>query len=253
VRLAIIDCGTNTFNMLIVDTKSDGSYTRVHNTRIPVKLGENAINKGFIAPAPFERGINALVTFNLLIKEHEVEKVLALATSAIRDASNCEEFVNAAKTRGGIDIEVIDGDREAELIYLGNREAVDLGNTVSLIMDIGGGSTEYILATKDEILWKRSFNLGAARLLERFEPSDPITEREETEIRGFLGQQLQPVFDAVKKYPPKELIGSSGAFDSVIEMINGELNGEPLINSKTGYEIEPAKYRRISTLVKINH
>jgi exopolyphosphatase / guanosine-5'-triphosphate,3'-diphosphate pyrophosphatase len=250
VRLAIIDCGTNTFHILIVDTKSKGKYSRVHNTRVPVKLGERGIHKGFIAEAPFERGINALITFQLLIREYRVEKVLAFATSAIRDASNGKEFVSAAKLRAGLEINVIDGDREAELIYLGNREALDLRKTPSLIMDIGGGSTEYILASEKGMLWKQSFNLGAARLLEKFKPSDPITRNESDKINAYLTESLAPVFQAVRQFSPAELIGSSGAFDSVVEMINGELNGEPLVYNKTGYDVSLDEYNVISEMVK---
>jgi exopolyphosphatase/guanosine-5'-triphosphate,3'-diphosphate pyrophosphatase len=250
VRLAIIDCGTNTFNILIVDAEPGSKYTRVYNTRIPVKLGENGINKGFIAPAPFERGIDALVTYQLIAREYEVDKIIAFATSAIRDAANRKEFMEAAKSRAGIGINVIDGNREAELIYKGTREAVPYGNHTSLIMDIGGGSTEYILANKNKMEWKQSFNLGAARLLEKFNPSSPITSQEIKNIFDYLHENLQPVINAVKSFPPVELIGSSGAFDSVVEMINGELGGEPLTFSKTGYTVKLDDYRKISELVK---
>jgi len=250
VRLAIIDCGTNTFHLLIVDAQQGGKYRRIYNTRVSVKLGESTINKGYIADEAFERGINALLTFNLLIKEYKVEKVLALATSAIRDAANRREFVEAALNRAGIGITVIDGNREAELIYLGSIEALSLNQDISMIMDIGGGSTEYILADKQRIYWKHSFNLGAARLLEKFGPSSPINQNEVKMINEYLKQNLNPVFEAIKRFPPVELVGSSGAFDSVVEMINGELEGEPLIYNKTGYEINLDLYHRISTLTK---
>jgi exopolyphosphatase/guanosine-5'-triphosphate,3'-diphosphate pyrophosphatase len=250
VRLAIIDCGTNTFNILIVDAEAGGKYSRVYNTRIPVKLGEKGINKGFIAPEPFERGIDALVTYQLIAREYEVDKVIAFATSAIRDAANRKEFVEAAKGRAGIGINVIDGNREAELIYKGTREAIPFGDHTSLIMDIGGGSTEYILANKNKIEWKQSFNLGAARLLEKFNPSNPITPGEIKNIFDYLSENLQPVIQAVKDFPPVELVGSSGAFDSVVEMTNGELGGEPLTFNKTGYSVSLDNYRKISELVK---
>ena len=93
MRIAVIDCGTNTFNLLIVDTISNGKYRRVHNTRISVKLGESGINKGFIAPAAFERGLDALISFGIIVKKHNVEKVLTLATSAIRDAANARSVI----------------------------------------------------------------------------------------------------------------------------------------------------------------
>jgi exopolyphosphatase/guanosine-5'-triphosphate,3'-diphosphate pyrophosphatase len=232
-----------------VDTTETGKCEKIFSTRIPVKLGEGAINKGFIADAPFQRGMDALKNFSQEIKNHQVEHVMAFATSAIRDAANGKEFAGRIKDELKIELSIIDGNREAELIYLGNREAIQMSDSVSLIMDIGGGSTEFILANKDEIFWKQSFNLGAARLLERFAPSNPITPEEIAEIKKYLKENLSPLFEMRKKYNPVELIGSSGAFDSVVEMIHGELGGEPLIDSKTGYEINIGEYQRISRLV----
>jgi exopolyphosphatase/guanosine-5'-triphosphate,3'-diphosphate pyrophosphatase len=250
MRLAIIDCGTNTFNLLVIELLSNKQYTRIFNTRIPVKLGEGAINKGFIAEAPFNRGLDAIKTFKEEIKRCGVNKTLAFATSAIRDASNGVQFVQQVKQELDVNISVIDGDREAELIYFGVKEAVPLNDSTSLIIDIGGGSTEFILASRSQILWKQSFNLGAARLREKFSPSDPVTQAEITNIYTYLGQQLQPLMASIKQFPAVELIGSSGAFDSIVEMINGEMNGEPLTDKKTAYTIHLPDYFTISSLVR---
>jgi exopolyphosphatase/guanosine-5'-triphosphate,3'-diphosphate pyrophosphatase len=250
MRLAVIDCGTNTFNLIIIELSGEKKYSKVYKTRIPVKLGEGAINEGFIADASFNRGVEAIRVFSETIKEHSVNKTLAFATSAIRDATNGKEFTEKIKSAFGIDITVIDGNREAELIYFGIREAVKLSHDVSLIIDIGGGSTEFIIASQQELFWKQSFRLGAARLLERFKPSDPITASEIQSMNDYLTQELADLFEAVKKFQPKELIGSSGAFDSLVEMIHGEMGGEPLEDFKTEYEIDLTKYKHITELVK---
>src|ERR1700741_3642240 len=157
MRLAVIDCGTNTFNLLIVEFDNQKKYSKIFNTRIAVKLGQGSINKGFIGEEPFKRGIEAIVTLNNEITKYKVSKILAFATSAIRDASNGKEFVDEIKRQTQIDVEIIDGDREAELIYLGKKEAATLSDSVSLIMDIGGGSNEFILANNKGMLWKQSF------------------------------------------------------------------------------------------------
>jgi exopolyphosphatase / guanosine-5'-triphosphate,3'-diphosphate pyrophosphatase len=250
MKLAVIDCGTNTFNLIVIELREYKQYTKLFHTRIPVKLGEAAINEGFIAEAPFKRGIDAIIAFREEIKKFGEVRVLAVATSAIRDASNGEKFVKEINVLLNTNVQVIDGDREAELIYLGVKEAVKLHGNVSLIMDIGGGSTEFLLASNDKIFWKQSFKIGAARLLERFKHSDPITEKEEQEINDYLKEQLAPLFEAAKKFAPLELVGSSGAFESFIEMINGELNGEPFTGSKTEYGLNKDDYKRISQLVK---
>lgn len=249
MRIAVIDCGTNTFNVLVVDVEN-GSYKKVFNTRSAVKLGESAINKGFIAETPFQRGIDALIQFKVMIDELKVEQVLAFATSAIRDAVNGKEFVKMAKERAGLELKVIDGNEEAMLIYAGCKEAVSLLNGVSLIMDIGGGSTEFILADRERIHWKKSFNLGASRLLQRFNPSDPIKNEEVKELFAYLDVESTDLKKAIAEFPPIELIGTSGAFDSIIEMIHGEFGGEEFIESKTCYEVEHELLKRISEKVK---
>jgi exopolyphosphatase/guanosine-5'-triphosphate,3'-diphosphate pyrophosphatase len=219
MRIAIIDLGTNTFNLLIADLQKDKSYKRVFKTKIAVKLGEGGINNNYIEPIPFKRGIKALKKHKKTIEEYGVERIVAFATSAIRSASNGKDFVQKAKEKAGLEIHVISGDREAELIYHGIKQAVKLNDATSLIIDIGGGSTEFIIANKDQIFWKHSFLLGAARLLERIHPSDPMTDFEATTLENYLLEELEPLFKAVKKYPITEMIGSSGSFDSLAEMI----------------------------------
>jgi exopolyphosphatase/guanosine-5'-triphosphate,3'-diphosphate pyrophosphatase len=218
-RIAIIDLGTNTFNLLIVEVKSDKTYSQLFQTKISVKLGEGGINKGFIAPVPFQRGIDAINIYKTIITDYQVEKTIAIATSAIRDAANGNEFKAKIKEETDIEIKIISGEEEAELIYMGVREATKMSTDKSLIIDIGGGSTELIIADASEIFWKQSFLLGAARLLERIKPSDPITESEIQKLVDYLQQELKPLFEAIKKYPVTEIIGSSGSFDSLAEMI----------------------------------
>ncbi|MGZ4048571.1 MAG: Ppx/GppA phosphatase family protein [Bacteroidia bacterium] len=234
-RIAVIDLGTNTFNLLIVEVNPDKSYRQLFQTKISVKLAEGGINKGFIAPVPFQRGIDALIIHNQTIEKYKAERVLAFATSAIRGASNGIDFVKKAKEEIGVDIRVISGDKEAELIYYGVRSAVKMDEQTSLIIDIGGGSTEFIIGNKEKIIWKQSFLLGAARLLEMFAPGDPISEKEIKTIEEYLHQELQPLFEAVKKYPITELVGSSGSFDSLAEMVAHRFYTPEILNNKTEY------------------
>jgi exopolyphosphatase/guanosine-5'-triphosphate,3'-diphosphate pyrophosphatase len=187
---AVIDLGTNTFNLLIAERLPNCTFRKIFNTKIAVKLGQGTINSGYIADAPFQRGINALKQYQQYILDHNVEHTYAFATSAIRSASNGNEFVMQAKKIAGITITVIDGNEEADLIYHGNRMAVNMTNDISLIMDIGGGSTEFILANKETVFWKHSYLLGAARLLEKFKLSDPITNHETVDFKDYLKHEL---------------------------------------------------------------
>ena len=191
MRIAVIDLGTNTFNLFIAEINSDKSYTNLYQTKLSVKLGEGGIDKGFIAPVPFQRGIDTINIYKETISKYNVEKVFAYATSAIRTASNGKEFIDKVKEETGYEVEIISGDKEAELIYYGVRSAVVLTDSLSLIIDIGGGSTEFIIANKEKIYWKQSFLLGASRLLEKFKPSDPITDKELQQIINYFKIQLQ--------------------------------------------------------------
>ena len=253
MRIAVIDLGTNTFNLLIAEINPDKSYTNLYQTKLSVKLGEEGINKGFIAPASFQRGINALKIYKETISNYNVEKVFTFATSAIRTATNGIEFTEKVKQETGFEVEIITGDKEAELIYYGVCEAVNLGEELSLIIDIGGGSTEFIIANKDKIFWKQSFLLGASRLLEKFKPSDPITDIEIQQLTDYLNSHLQPLYEAVKLFPITELIGSSGSFDSLAEMIAHRFYTPEILKDKTEYTFNLSDYKVIyENVIKSN-
>jgi exopolyphosphatase / guanosine-5'-triphosphate,3'-diphosphate pyrophosphatase len=248
MRIAIIDCGTNTFNLLVVEFRND-TFTRIHTTKVAVKLGEGGINSGVIQDVPFKRGLEAMVKFKNELYKLGVEQIHAFATSAIRDAENGKDFKEKVLKHSGIDLKIIEGSKEAELIYKGNRLAMEFGDTPSLIMDIGGGSTEFIIGNKEHIFWKKSYQLGAARLLEKFIPSDPILPKEIAEIYKYLDDELMDLKVAIEKYRPVELIGSSGAFDSVVEMVEAQLDGEQFVKERTEYEVDLKNYYIISGMV----
>lgn len=251
MKFAVIDLGTNTFNLLIVEKSPSLSvFNTVFSTKISVKLGEKAINLGYIADAPFQRGIQALISFKNDITHYKVDSVFAFATSAIRSASNGNDFVKEAFAKTQIKITVIDGNEEAELIYYGSKMAVNMTTDVSLIMDIGGGSTEFILANKQTIFWKHSFLLGAARIFQKFNMSNPMTDLEELKIKNYLKNELKTLLIAVKTHKPIELIGSSGAFDSVVDLIAEQCNTPHISNVQTEYDVDLINYKVMSDIIK---
>ena len=250
MRFAVIDLGTNTFNLLIAESSSVTTFKKLFNTKIPVKLGDLSINAGYISEAAFQRGLKAMQDYEHYLKEYNVEKTLAFATSAIRSASNGQNFVDQAQELTGIPILIIDGNEEAEFIYYGNRMAVAMSTDISLIMDIGGGSTEFILANNETVFWKESYLLGAARLLDKIKPSDPITDDEIVTFNAYLKQELASLFEATARHRPTELIGSSGAFDSVVDIIAGKFDTQALDDDTTEYKIDLVKYSDISNVIK---
>ena len=232
MRIAIIDLGTNTFNLLICDKKGDNQKT-IFKNKIAVKLGEGGIDKGIIAHAAYQRGIKAIEDHLKSIKEYDVDKVRAFATSAIRSTKNGADFVSEVFEKLALKIEVIDGDNEAELIYQGVRKAIPFDLDYKLIMDIGGGSTEFIIANVEGVHYKKSYQLGVSRLKELFKPKDPITEEEIQMIEHHLKSEIKDLLDYIKTIPCKKLIGSSGSFDTLVKMIQFKFNKIELKNNKS--------------------
>jgi exopolyphosphatase/guanosine-5'-triphosphate,3'-diphosphate pyrophosphatase len=212
-RIAILDLGTNTFHLLIADIKEEGKPLIVCKETIAVKLGEGGISEGTISREAFERGIKAIATFKERIDQYQVTEVKSAATSAIRSASNGADFIEKIKSETGLDLEIIDGDREAELIYHGVRAAVNLENA-SLVVDIGGGSVEFIICDKNQIFWKKSYPIGAARMMARFHHTDPILEAEVAQLNTYLDNTLKDLRNQVERYQPDLMIGSAGAFET---------------------------------------
>jgi exopolyphosphatase/guanosine-5'-triphosphate,3'-diphosphate pyrophosphatase len=240
--LAVIDCGTNTFNLLILEIKNAKVDKKLLSTRESVKLGQGSLNGGLIADAAIERAINAFSIFNQHINKYKVEKVLAYATSAIREASNGKDFILKVNQLFNIKVEVIDGLKEADFIFLGVKKAVNLGEQTSLIMDIGGGSVEFILSKNKEIIWKKSFKIGAARILEMYQPSNPIKEQEIISINHFFKAELFELFEAMKEHKASELIGSSGAFESFIDLLADKNLANAIEETITEYSINLQHY-----------
>ena len=222
--------GTNTFHLLIVELPEarHAQPVTLLRTKVGVRLGEGGISQGRIAEEPYARALHTLAGFKEEMELHEVTDVRATATSAMRVTSNGPELVQDIFAQTGIQVEVIGGDREAELICAGVRRAVPLGVAPHLIMDIGGGSVEFIVADESRIFWKQSFEIGAQRLLDQFfpDPSGVFPPEAIAAERAYLRDTLAPLAAAVAKFRPVGLVGASGSFDSLADMHLGELRAE---------------------------
>ena len=215
--LAIIDCGTNTFHLMLAQAGPEGAHI-FHAEKTTVKIGAGGIEKKIITEDAAKRATDCLRDYAGKIKKAGVSEVLAFATSAFRNAGNGVALRDHIEQQTGISISIIPGDQEAGLIADGVRYAMDIGEDPVLIMDIGGGSVEFIIATDENILWKQSFEIGAQRLLDRFYTSDPIPEQEVIHLQLYLADVLSPLRDALDKWAPEVLIGASGTFDTLSVM-----------------------------------
>ncbi|SEB16749.1 Ppx/GppA phosphatase family protein [Pedobacter hartonius] len=248
MKAAVIDLGTNTFHLIIAEISSKG-VTLIYKTNVPVRLGEGRINDHVIIPEAFERGIATLKDFRNEIDRHEVAVVRAIATSAIRSAANGADFVSSAADRAGIAIEVISGEDEAAFIFQGVK-ATGIIRTTSLIMDIGGGSTEFIICNAEGYLWKKSYNIGAARLMQAYFHSDPISTRDQLSIRQRLTKELPDLLQACVIYKPEVLIGSAGAFETFAAMLLEDID----IKSISSASLDAEDYKRLAAkLVGSSH
>lgn len=245
-KLAIIDLGTNTFHLLIANIDEREDFSIEEKFKEPVKLGEGGINKKEIVPAAFNRGIKALKKFRKLIDSKRADEVRAYATSAIRSASNRDEFVKAAREKAGIAIKVINGNEEAALIYDGVMNGVMLPpNDDTLIVDIGGGSVEFIVCREGKAQLLRSLPIGAARMLEHIAPADPMTKKDIEIAKEFLLSHLEGLIEELTEFNIRFMVGSSGSFETLGAMIanvNGDLLSSQKLNS---YRFDPGEFRGI--------
>ena len=216
-RVAIIDCGTNTFNLLVKE-KVEGKWKTLFNTKLPVKLGAGGFSENVLMPNRMARGIDALYSYKNVIDSLDVKDVRVFATSAVREASNGNEFVAKVKKHLNFDMEVISGDREAELIFEGVVQTTEEIKEDYLIMDIGGGSTEFIFVRDQKPLWRKSYLLGVSRLHGMLNPASRINQDDVHRLRAHLNNELQDLISFLKENPVRVLVGSSGSFDTLFDM-----------------------------------
>ncbi len=245
-RFAVIDIGTNTCNLLIANILPNGSFETVYDRKLPVKLGRGGINKEILQPEAIERGILALQSHFETIQKYEVNEVKVVGTSALRSAANRAEFLEKAKQLLNWEIEIIDGELEAELIFRGVRLSLHEQIGEYLIMDIGGGSIEFILANDNDIIWRKSFNIGIARALEAIQMSDPITPNEILACEHWFDDHLQDLWRICKRYQPQTLVGCSGAFDTFMDIYE---KAEPDIKIRGVSEFPLKDYLKIHELL----
>ncbi len=245
MRIAVLDLGTNTFNMLIAEIDNQKNYKKIYSSKVAVRLGEGGINRNIITDEAFERGLVALRNQITAFKNFGCDQVLAFGTSALRSADNGQQFVETVAELYDLHIQIIDGDTEAEMIYKGVKLALDLGNEKALIMDIGGGSTEFIIANQHQTYWKKSFPLGVSRLLQWLLPSDPIKEAEISKLKKHLNEEMDELWKACKEHKVETLIGSSGSFDSLADMIAIHIRQQEIPEEQKSFDFKIEEFLRI--------
>lgn len=218
-RVAAIDLGTNSFHAVIVDIYSDGSFYIIDKLKEMVLLAEKGVGNRLSEDA-MNRAVDALKKIKTLSEHQGAEQILSYATSAIREAQNGGELIQRVIDEVGIKITAIPGRVEAELIGLAVQHGVQMPSKPSLIMDIGGGSVEFILADKDKFYHVSSKKLGVARMAAVFVDHDPISNDEIKKLKQHYNVNLADVAQAFAIHRGSILIGSSGTMENIGLMIS---------------------------------
>lgn len=225
----VVDVGSNTFNLLLAKLYQ-GQPEILAQDRRPVMLGKGSHEKGLILPGAEARAIQALAEFMTLAQNYGPTKWKGVATAALRYAKNGAEVAQRLSQTSGIPIQVISGEREAEFIFKGVQAHLNFGDQTGLIMDVGGASTEFIAFNGDGLLGLWSFPIGATRLQEVLTLHDPLYPQQVNSTFDWLQNQLQPMLAVLQIHRPQFLVGSSGFFDTLVQMQAFRNQGQPLLN-----------------------
>jgi len=234
-RLAAVDIGTNSIRSIVIQVDAAGKYRILDDEKVTVRLGEGLHRTGIIAPAAWERALEALSRQKKIIDGYQVRSIEAVATSAVRKAANGPDFIAAIKSLIGLEVEVISGEDEAELAALSAFHNFDLEGVRHLIFDIGGGSLELITALGTHIEEILSLELGAVFLTETFLKSDPVTADEHQKLRKHIRKALKNRFANQERLTMQCLVGSGGTITSIASMVMA--GRRERYDSAHGYEL----------------
>jgi exopolyphosphatase/guanosine-5'-triphosphate,3'-diphosphate pyrophosphatase len=215
MRLAAIDIGTNSLHMIVVRVRPDLSFEVIDREKEMVRLGAGGLDGRALTPEAMQAALQVLSKFRRLAESHTVDHIVAVATSAVREAENGGEFLKAVAAQTGIRPRVISGTEEARLIHMAAAYGVGAAGEVLVVIDIGGGSVEITRGAGPIMESGRSFKLGVIRLTERFVKSDPISPREERKIVRCIDADVSEHIDRIKRAGFDRVVGTSGTILSL--------------------------------------
>jgi exopolyphosphatase/guanosine-5'-triphosphate,3'-diphosphate pyrophosphatase len=217
MRVAAIDIGTNSIHLLVAELRPDGSFRILDSQKEMVQLGRGEFTSRRLTADATARGLAALASFKRMCTGHEVSRILAVATSAVREASNGGDFIEEVERQTGIRVRVITGEDEGRLIYRAIRHYVEIGERRVVAVDIGGGSVELVLGAGPRALVVDSLKLGHIRLAELLKGDPPSAESVE-EVRSLCRRSLKRAIDAYTRGPVDLIVGTSGTIESFARM-----------------------------------
>ncbi|NLA23968.1 MAG: hypothetical protein GX879_03280 [Bacteroidales bacterium] len=221
-KFASIDLGTNTCNILIAEYKNNELKSILTQKRA-IMLLKGMKNSKFIQNEAINRLKDVINEYSGLIHIHQVDTIIANATSGIRSANNGLQIIDEIKQTNNIEFNIIDGDTEAFLIHKAVKNAITTCQGKMLLLDIGGGSNEFVIFENDNIIWKQSFNLGISRTLNQFKLNDPLSNNNLEPVLSFFEDNLSELFEELKNHKIEALVGSSGTFETLSNIIKNNI------------------------------
>ena len=218
MKIGAIDIGTNSMRLLIADyndNKIENRKKYINTTRI----GQGVDQDGYITNEALERNLKALKEFSDKCNEEKCEKVYCMGTSALRDSKNGQDFINEAKKLTNIDVKIICGEEESNLGFMGVLEGTEGDKKEDiLVIDIGGGSTEFVVGNEEGIKFCKSENVGALRMTEKFITTDPISDEEFSSMTNFIEDTISSTINKIETMNISKLVGIGGAITSLSAM-----------------------------------
>ena len=237
LRLAAVDVGSNSIHMVVAQVDPDGGVTTLWRMKEPVGLGRGSFPSRRLTRETMDRAVATLGRFQQAARQRGAEKIVAVATSAVREARNGGDLIERVRRELKLRVKVVTAKEEARLIYLGVRHAMPLGETAHLVVDIGGGSVEFVVGDDEAAALLESRKLGAARTTARFVKSDPISKDDLAAMRAHFARELGPLVEDIESLEPAEVIGTSGTLENLAAMANDgapalDADGRPVIAAK---------------------
>ncbi|MGQ0811936.1 MAG: Ppx/GppA phosphatase family protein [Nitrospiraceae bacterium] len=227
-KLAILDIGTNSIHMVLAEVESDFSYKILDRFKDMTRLGDGAFSSRRLSDEAMARGLEVIRTLVTLARNKGYDRIETVATSAVREAKNGGEFVEAVAHQTGLTVKVITGTEEARLIFLGVRNSMALSDRPTLVVDVGGGSVELMVGNRQDLLHGKSLKLGAIRLKDLYLTKMPPTRQMLKHIRQVITEGLATT---LQKFPMKSLdrvVATSGMATNLAEVIHIRRTGRPI-------------------------
>jgi exopolyphosphatase/guanosine-5'-triphosphate,3'-diphosphate pyrophosphatase len=228
MRLAAIDVGSNSIHMVVAQADSDGGVTTLWRMKEPVGLGRMSFPSHRLSKVAMDSAVTVLARFKQAATQRQAEKIVTVATSAVREAINGGDLIERVRAELGLSIKVVSAREEARLIYLAVRHAMSLKSNPHFIVDIGGGSVELIVGDERRAQILESRKLGAARMTAKFVHTDPISPQDLASLRRYYDRELSSLYESINSAKPISAIGTSGTLENIAAMCGSPMgtNGD---------------------------